>query len=164
MNISKKMQDALNAQIAFEFQSAYIYLGMSAYCSAQNYPGCARWLRLQWQEETGHATRLMDYLVRRGGQGSLSAIEKPTAKFTSLLSLFEQVLKHEQQVTAKIHKLYDLAAAEKDHATTVELQWFVNEQVEEEENATEIVETLRRVGDHAPALMMLDRRLGERQG
>lgn len=162
MTISKKMQDAINAQINFELYSAYVYLSMSHHCEAESLSGCATWLSLQWEEEIAHATRLMNYLNRRGGRVVLEAIEKPPAKFGSLLALFEDVLKHEQEVTAKIHDLYDLATGEKDHASVAELQWFVNEQVEEEENATAIIEQLKMVGDHKPSLLMLDRKLGER--
>jgi ferritin len=162
MNISTKMQNAINGQIRFELFSAYVYLGMSAHCSAEGWPGCAHWLRVQWQEEIGHATRLLDYVLRRGGHVTLEGIEKPPAKFGPLLAMFEQVLEHEQAVTARIHKLVDQAQAEKDHATTAELQWFVTEQVEEEEQATQNVELLKKIGKLEPGLLMFDRRLGER--
>jgi ferritin len=162
MNISTKMQNALNGQIAYELASAYIYLSMSAHCEAEGWQGCAHWLRLQWQEEVGHATRLLDYVLRRGGRVTLEAIDKPPAKFGSLLTMFEQVLGHEQSVTARIHKLVDQAQAEKDHATVAELQWFVTEQVEEEEQATHNVDLLKKIGKQETALLLFDRRLGER--
>jgi ferritin len=158
------MQNSINGQIRYELASAYIYLSMSAHCEAEGWTGCAHWLRLQWQEEIGHGTRLLDYVLRRGGRVTLDALDKPPAKFGSLLAMFEQVLEHEQSVTARIHKLVDQAIAEKDHATVAELQWFVTEQVEEEEQATQIVELLKRVGQHEPALLMFDRRLAERAG
>jgi ferritin len=162
MKISTKMQNAINGQIAYELSSAYLYLGMSAHCEAEGWPGCAHWLRLQWQEEVGHGTRLIDYVLRRGGRVTLDAIEKPPSKFGPLLEMFEQVFEHEQSVTARIHKLMDQAQAEKDHASVAALQWFVNEQVEEEEQAALNVEILRKVGKHDPALLMFDRRLAER--
>lgn len=162
MNISSKMQSALNGQIRYELASAYIYLAMSAHCEAEGWSGCAHWLRLQWQEEVGHATRLLDYVLRRGGRVTLEGIDKPPAKFGSILTMFEQVLEHEQGVTARIHKLVDQATAEKDHATTSELQWFVNEQVEEEEQASRNVDLLKKIGKQEAALLLFDRRLAER--
>jgi ferritin len=162
MNISSKMQNAINGQINYEFFSAYIYLGMSAHCEAEGWTGCAHWLRVQWQEEVGHATRLLDYVLRRGGRVTLHTIDQPPAKFGALQTLFEQVLEHEQSVTARIHKLVDQAQSEKDHATVAELQWFVTEQVEEEEQATLNVELLKKIGKHEPALLMFDRKLAER--
>jgi len=163
MTIGKKMQDAISEQVKHEFYSAYLYLSMAVQCESEGYPGCASWMKLQWQEEIVHATRLMDYVARRGGRVTLQAIDQPPSKFGSLLAMFEQVLKHEQSVTAKIHNLYDLAASEKDHASTAELQWFVTEQVEEEETAMGVVDMLKQIGDHGPALIMLDRQLGARQ-
>ena len=163
MNISKNMQDAISTQVQHEFYSAYLYLSMAIHCDAENYPGCAHWLRLQWQEEIAHATRLIDYVSRRDGQVTLEALDQPPSKFGSLLELFQQVLEHEQSVTAKIHKLYDLATTEKDHASTAELQWFVSEQVEEEDQATQNIETLKQIGDHAAELLVFDRQLAGRQ-
>lgn len=162
MNISSKMQNSINGQIAYELSSAYIYLSMSAHCEAEGWTGCAHWLRLQWKEEVGHGTRLFDYVLRRGGRVTLEAIDKPPTKFGPLLQMFEQVLDHEQSVTARIHKLVDQAQAEKDHATVSELQWFVNEQVEEEEQATRNVDLLKKIGKQETALLLFDRRLGER--
>lgn len=164
MKLAKKMQDALNEQIRHELYSAYLYLSMSHYCEAHNLPGTAKWLRMQWSEEQTHATRLMDYVNRRGGRVALAAIEKPPAEFGTLLHLFEQVLKHEESISAKIHKLYETATAAKDHATATELQWFISEQVEEEQNAGQIVDNLKLIGDNRPGLFMLDRQLGARQG
>ena len=163
MNISKTMQDAIGEQVKHEFYSAYLYLSMAVQCEADTLPGCANWMRLQWQEEIAHATRLMDYVARRGGRITLEAVDKPPSAFGTPLKMFEQVLEHEQSVTAKIHKLYDMATSEKDHATTAELQWFVTEQVEEEEQATQIIDTLKQIGDHGPELLVLDRQLGARQ-
>jgi ferritin len=162
MNISKKMQDAISTQVKHEIYSAYLYLSMSVWCDKENRPGCAHWLKLQWQEELAHAERFMTYLNRRGGSVTLEAINKPPSDFGSLLQLFEQVLEHEQSVTAKINKLYEMAQSEKDYATEGELQWFITEQVEEEESATDIIELLKQVGDHGPSLLMLDRQLGQR--
>lgn len=164
MKISKKLQDALSEQVKHEVNSAYLYLAMSLSCDAEGLSGCAHWLRTQWHEELGHAAKMMQYVNSRGGRVTLAAIDKPPSKYGTPLELFEQVLEHEQNITSKIHKLYDQASSEKDHATTAHLQWFITEQVEEEETASGLVDTLKMIGDHAPALMMFDRRLSERQG
>lgn len=160
--LSKKMSGALNDQINMELASAYTYLSMSAYCDEANLKGAASWLRIQWEEELAHAMKLIDYVAERGGSVTLKAIPQPAGKFKSLLDVFEQVLAHEQKVTAAIGALYDLAAAEKDHASQAFLQWYVNEQVEEESSAGEIISMLRLAGDAGPALLMVDRRLSER--
>jgi ferritin len=160
--LSKDILDGINDQIRNEISSAYLYLAMSAYCESQNLPGMAKWLRIQWQEETEHAMKLFDHIVSRGGTVALQAIERPPSKFKSALGIFEEVLAHEQKVTASINKLYEMALKGKDFATQVELQWFIKEQVEEEKNAGEIVELMKRAGDSGPMLLMLDRQLGLR--
>jgi ferritin len=160
--LSKKMSAALNDQINLELASAYIYLSMSAYCNEANLNGATSWLRIQWEEELAHATKLIDYIAERGGGITLKAIAQPPSKFSSLLDVFEQVLAHEQKVTAAIHKIYDLAVAEKDYASQTFLQWYVNEQVEEENSPAKIIGMLRLVGDSGPALLMVDHRLAER--
>ena len=160
--LSKKMSGALNDQINMELASAYIYLSMSAYCDEGDLKGAASWLRIQWEEELAHATKLIDYIGERGGAVTLKAIAQPPSKFNSLLDVFEQVLAHEQKVTAAIHKIYDLTVAEKDPASQAFLQWYVNEQVEEENSAAEVISMLRLAGDAGPALLMVDHRLSER--
>ncbi len=160
--LSKKMSGALNDQINMELASAYIYLSMSTYCAEADLKGAANWLRIQWEEELEHATKLIDYIGERGGSVTLKAIAQPAGKFKSLLDVFEQVLAHEQKVTAAIHKLYDLAVTEKDPASQAFLQWYVNEQVEEENSPAEIISMLRLAGDTGPALLMIDRHLAER--
>ena len=160
--MSKKMNGALNDQINMELASAYIYLSMSTYCAEANLKGAAGWLRIQWEEEIAHATKLIDYIGGRGGSTALKAIAQPASKFKSLLDVFEQVLAHEQKVTAAIHKLYELAVAEKDPASQAFLQWYVNEQVEEENSPAEIISMLQLAGDTGPALLMVDRHLAER--
>lgn len=164
MMISKKLQKAMCGQIKHEIYSAYLYLSMSAYCDGKSLPGCAHWLKTQWQEEIEHALKLMQFVNSRGGQVTLAAIDQPPSKFGTMLKLFEQVLAHEQSITSKIYKLYDQATDEKDYASAAHLQWFITEQVEEEDTASGLVESLKMIGEHAPALMMFDRRLGEREG
>ena len=162
--ISQALQDAFNEQIKNELYSAYLYLSMSAYFQRINLPGSAHWMRLQSQEEVSHAMKLFDHLNDRGGHVILQAIDQPPSEFKSPLEMFRQALEHEQKVTGMINKLYALAVKENDYPAQVELQWFVTEQVEEEKNATEIVEQLKMVGEHGPSLIMLDRQLGARAG
>jgi ferritin len=160
--LSKKMSGALNEQINMELVSAYLYLSMSTYCAEANLRGGASWLRAQWQEELEHATKLIDYIGERGGSITLKAIASPASRFSSLLDVFEKVLAHEQKVTTAIHKLYNLAFTEKDPASQAFLQWYVNEQVEEENSPAEIISMLRLAGDTGAALLMVDRQLAER--
>ena len=160
--LSKTIQDAMNEQIKNELYSAYLYLSMSAYCEAANLPGFAHWMRVQAQEEVTHAIKFYDFICERGGRVVLQAIDQPPVEFQSPRAVFEQTLEHEQKVTAMIHDLYGLAAQEKDYASQAFLQWFVTEQVEEEGSATQIVETLKMIGDKGQALVMLDRELGKR--
>jgi ferritin len=160
--ISKKVQDAINAQIRMEFDSAHAYLAMSAYFESINLAGCARWMRVQHQEELSHAMKLFDYLNARGGKVVLGGIDQPTGTFKSVRDVFQKVYDHEQKVSASINRLYELAVKEGDHATGVELQWFIREQVEEEKTAAGILEQVKVIGDHGISLLMLDRQLGAR--
>lgn len=160
--LSRKLQDALNEQIKNELYSGYLYLAMSAYFEANNLPGFAHWMRVQAGEEQEHALKFFDFIVDRGGRVVLQAIDQPPVEFQSPLAVFEATLVHEQKVTGLINKLYELAVAENDYPAQVMLQWFINEQVEEEKNATQIVETLKMIGEKGQALIMLDRELGQR--
>lgn len=160
--INKNMQDAINKQIQAEFYSAYLYLAMAAYAEAQNLKGFAHWLKVQYQEETGHAKKLFEYVLERGGKVTLQAIEAPPADFKSPVSMFEEVLGHERKVTALINSLYEVAVAEKDYASQIFLQWFISEQVEEEANASSIVEKLRLLPEKSGALLYIDKELGKR--
>jgi ferritin len=162
--LSANLQAAFNDQINKELFSAYLYLGMSSWCESANLPGAARWLQAQAQEEQGHAMKFYAFVQDRGGKVSLGAIAKPEQEFASLLDLFEQVLDHERKVTASINGLYKTALADGDYPSQVMLQWFVNEQVEEEKNATVVVETLKMVGTQGASLFMVDRQLGARGG
>ncbi|MGC8780811.1 MAG: ferritin [Anaerolineae bacterium] len=160
--INKTVEAAINEQIKHEFYSAYLYLSMSAWAEANNLAGAAHWLRAQAGEEQGHAMKFYDYVVEQGGRVILGPIAQPPAEWTSLLDLYQQVLDHEKKVTALITKLYETALAEKDYATQVLLQWFINEQVEEEKNATQIIEAIKMVGNSGTALYMIDRQLAAR--
>ncbi len=162
MTLSKTLQTALNEQIQKEYYSSYLYLAMSAYLEAQNLPGAAKWTRLQSQEELGHALKLFDHVVDRGGRVTLAAIQQPPQEYGTALDLFQKVLQHEEHVTASIHALYALAIKDQDYPAQVMLQWFVTEQVEEEKSTSVVVEQLKAVGESKSSLMLLDRHLGKR--
>ena len=154
--LSQSVQEAINSQVTKEFYASQLYLAMSAHFEAANLRGFAHWMRLQSEEERGHALRFFDHVLERGGQVELDAVEAPPAEFGAPVDVFRQALQHEQKVTASIHAIYALAAQEKDFATQVFLQWFISEQVEEEANATGMIERLRMAGDDSAALLMLD--------
>jgi ferritin len=160
--MSKKMEAALNKQINAELYSAYLYLSMNSYFHSINLQGFAGWMRVQALEEMTHADKFYKFMVDRGGRVILDVIDKPPVKWTSPLAVFEDVLKHELKVTSLIHSLVDLAITEKDHATNATLQWFVNEQVEEEANADAIVHKLKLIGDNGYGILMLDSELAQR--
>lgn len=160
--ISQDMTKAINEQINKELFSAYIYLDMSAWAERHGMPGVGNWFFVQTQEELTHAQRFYQYLLRVGATVELDAIEKPTHEYDSALALFEKALEHERFITASINSLVDIAVKERDHATEVFLQWFVNEQVEEEENATAIIDQLKLAGSAGGGLFMIDRELATR--
>ena len=160
--ISKKMQEALNGQVAAEFYSAYLYLSMSAYLESIDLKGFANWMRVQYQEEVSHAEKIFDHVIERDGRAIVKAWEAPPAEWKSALDVFETAYKHEQKVTGLINGLVDIAVSEKDHATQIFLQWFVNEQVEEEASVKTIVQQLKLLGDSRAGLFQIDRELGQR--
>lgn len=161
--LSQGIQDAINDQIHHELHSAYVYLSMSAYLEAANFTGFAQWMRMQAREEVNHGMKLFDYVNDRNGRVTLKALEQPPVNFKSALDVFEHALEHEKKVTSMIHSLYALATKENDYATQVALQWFINEQVEEEATATKVVDRLKIAGNDGAALLLLDRELGSRQ-
>jgi len=154
--ISNNLQSAINTQIRNEYYSSYLYLSMSAYCESMNFSGFASWLRKQSEEELAHAMRLFDFLIDRDGRVVLEAIDQPPSEFGSLQEIFQEVLDHEKEVTSMINRLYELALSENDHAASVELHWFIQEQVEEEKSAGDIVEKLKLAGNNSAALLILD--------
>ncbi len=161
--ITKPMETALNRQVNRELYSAYLYLSMSSYFETAGLKGFAKWMRLQAKEEQMHAMKIFDYIIARGGKITPDDIEAPKGKWASAGKVFEDTYAHEQKVTGMIHGLVDLAIQEKDHATFEMLQWFVREQVEEEENASEILNQIRVVGDVPGHLFWLDHELGKRE-
>ncbi len=160
--MSKKMEKALNEQINAEAYSAYLYLAMAAYFEAENLPGLASWMRIQTQEETAHALKFFDFVNERRGRVVLKAIDQPQKEWKSPLAAFEAAFEHEQLVTGRINDLVNLAVEEKDHATGAFLQWFVNEQVEEETSVDRIVQMLKMAEKAPGAMFMIDRELGQR--
>ncbi len=161
--LSKNMQDAINAQVRDELYSAYLYLSMAAYFESLSLPGFASWMRVQSEEEVSHAMKLFDFVNERGGRVELHAIEKPPVEFESPHDVFEATYEHEQKVTGLIHDLYKLALEEQDYASQVMLQWFIEEQVEEEDNVSQILDLLNRLGDNDRGLVLMDRELGQRR-
>lgn len=161
--LSEKMQAAMNRQINAELHSAYLYLAMAAYFEHENLPGFAHWMRLQANEELGHALKFFDFIVERRGRVMLEPVGAVPAEWASSLAVFENALAHERKVTGLIHGLVNLAVEERDHASDSFLQWFVDEQVEEEASADAVVQQLKLAGDSGVALLILDRELGARQ-
>lgn len=156
------MREELNEQIREELSSAYIYLALSARMAAKGLNGFAHWLRRQWEEELVHALKLYDFLLQRDVDVELRALAKPQFSAETPLEVFELVLRHEEHITACINRLYAVAVDEKDYASQTLLQWFVTEQLEEEESAREILDALRLVGNSGASLYLLDRELGSR--
>jgi ferritin len=158
-----ELRDGFQQQMRMEFASAYLYLSMAGFCAHRGLQGMARWLRIQWHEELKHALKFYDFLLERGEAPQLMALEQPPAQWDSIHQLFEQVLAHEQKVTANIHRLYQRAGELHDYPAQVFLHWFIEEQVEEENQARAVLDQLRLVGESGMGLYLLDRQLGERQ-
>ena len=160
--ISPKIQDAINAQINAAFLSAYLYLSMGMHFEAEGHTGIANWFRIQFKEEQAHAEIFINYLLSRGGRVELKAIADVPTTWESPLAAYTDTLAHEEKVTALINNLYALAEAEHDYATRGKLDWFVAEQVEEEETAKSLIDRLKLIGDNGLALYMLDQELAQR--
>lgn len=160
--MKKEVQDAVNSQIRAEFESAYTYLAMAAVMESANLKGFASWLRIQWEEEVGHAMRLYDFVLQRGGEVELKDLDKPKVESKEPIKLFRQVLKMEQDNTRHIHELYDLAVGHHDYPLQILLHWFIDEQVEEEDIVESVLEKLKLIGDSGPNLFLLDQEMGDR--
>jgi ferritin len=160
--ISKTMQDSLNAQINLEQASAQLYLAMGAHCEGRSFRGFAHWLKVQAGEETKHALKLVDFLLDRQGKLELKAVAPPPTDFGGVIEVFEKTLEHERNITKRINGLFEQARAEKDYASEVALQWYVNEQVEEESQVQQIVDHLHAVGDKGGGIWFLDSRMAKR--
>jgi ferritin len=160
--IGQRMQEAINEQVMHEAFSAYLYASMAAYFHANGLDGMARWMMAQAQEEVGHALRFFDHINERGGRVELLAIEKPQAEWDSPLAAYKAALAHEEFITGRIDGLVKLAREENDNAAEIMLQWFVTEQVEEEDSVSKVIDMLEIAGEKGPGLLMADRELGQR--
>jgi ferritin len=160
--LSEKMQQALNDQVNAEFYSAYLYLSMHAYFKSINLDGFANWMYYQAQEELTHGMKIYDFINQRGGRVQLRQIKAPETQWESPLAVFEATLQHEQKVTSLINGLVELALSEHDHASNIFLQWFVSEQVEEEESVGGVLEQLKLMGEAKSGFFMIDRELARR--
>jgi ferritin len=160
--LNPKVEAALNRQIHSEIHSSYVYLAMSAYLAKNNWVGAAKWMRIQSQEEYGHAMRLFDFVLARNGQVELHPLDGPKHEFASVVDVFEAAYAHEKEVSRQIDALYELAGQQKAYAALVQLEWFINEQVEEEKTVREIVAQMNLVKDDPASLLDIDRELGAR--
>lgn len=159
---SKTVEAAVNEQIGMEFFSAYLYLSMSAAFERKSLGGFAHWMRMQYEEELVHATKMFDFMIDNDGTVVLPAIAKPAPEFGTPLEIAKEALAHEKQITASIIRLYELAVKENDYPTQIIMQWFISEQTEEEKNVGDIVAHLELVGDDGPALLLMDNQLASR--
>lgn len=161
--LTKRIQDALNEQINAELWSAYLYLSMATYCHEQGMSGTANWFEVQFKEEQDHAKIIYNYIVSRNGRVLLKPIQEVPSEWKSIRQAYENSLAHEKEVTAMIDNLYAMAAEEKDFATQSMLQWFLDEQVEEEESVQTILDHLNMIKENGHGMYMIDKELGERE-
>ncbi len=160
--LSEKLEKSLNDQITFEFYSSYTYLAMSAFCESSDLSGFANFFRVQAKEELDHAMKLYDYVFQKGGKVVLGEIEQPKKEYDSMVDLFETGLSHERIVTNRIYDITDIATEEREHATISFLKWFIDEQVEEENNFNSLLKKVKRCENNSAALYMLDDELANR--
>jgi ferritin len=160
--VSKKMIDTLNNHLNEEFYSSYLYLSMASYFEENNLKGFAQWFKIQSQEEYGHGMKFYSFIIQVGGKVTLKAIKAPKTTWKSIIEVFAETLAHEKHITGLINKIVGQAMQEKEYATNNFLQWFVNEQVEEEATVEEIINKLEMIGDAKSGLFMMDRELGAR--
>ncbi len=160
--LTQRMEEALVGQVNKEMYSAYLYMAMSSYCESKGLKGFGNWFMVQYHEEMLHAMKIYEYVNRQGGRAVLKALAEPPSEFGTPLDMLKKTLEHERFITKSINELVDLAIEEKDHATQIFLQWYVTEQVEEEENDNDIIAQLELIGDSKQALLMLDKDLGAR--
>ena len=160
--LSKSLENAINDQVTFEFYSSYTYLAMAAYCESGDLSGFANFFRVQAKEEIDHAMKFYDYVFQKGGTIVLGEIDKPKDTYKDVVEVFETGLAHEELVTKKIYSIMDIAVAQKEHATISFLNWFVDEQVEEENNFHSLLKKVRRSEGNPAALYMMDDELAAR--
>ena len=160
--LNKKLELELNKQLNAELDAAYLYLSMSAYLASNNLSGFSNWMKVQFEEEQFHALKLFNYIIERGGNVTLTAIDTPKNKWKDIVDVFEDVLAHEEKITSLINNLVDVAMHEKDHATVNMLQWYVAEQVEEEAGVSDILDQLKLIDGKGAGMFMLDREMKQR--
>ena len=160
--LNKKLEKELNKQLNAELDAAYLYLSMSAYLASNNLSGFSNWMKVQFEEEQFHALKLYNYIIERGGNVILTAIDTPKNKWKDIVDVYKDVLAHEEKITSSINNLVDIAMQEKDHATVNMLQWYVAEQVEEEAGVSEILDQLKLIGGKGTGMFMLDREMKQR--
>jgi len=160
--LKKKIEEAMNGQLNREFYSAYLYLSMAGYFEHKSLPGFSHWMKIQYQEEIAHTMKFFKYINERGGRVVLTSVKAPPDDWNSPLNVFEETMKHEEEVTENINELLDIAMKEKDHATTNFLQWYIEEQVEEEANVSNIIAQLKMIQGSNESLYLLDKELGQR--
>jgi ferritin len=155
--INKNVEKALNEQIKREEDSSRIYLSMASWAERNGYPGASDWLYVQTEEERIHMLKLVHYLNDRGGNAVIPALEAPSARFKSLTDVFQQVLKHEEFISASINELYAICTKEKDFTTANYLQWYISEQIEEESTVRNILDQIRLTGTEKGGLFLMDK-------
>ncbi|RME61586.1 MAG: ferritin [Caldilineae bacterium] len=159
--MNDKILAALNDQVWAEFVAFYTYLSMSAWLEANDWPGFAQWMRQHSAEEQMHAMKIYDFINERNGKVALQAIDQPPTEFNSVQEVFETALEHERHVTARINDIYRLAQEEGDYPTQVLMEWFINEQVEEEKIVEDALVMVKRAGDNPFQLMYVDQIIGQ---
>lgn len=160
--LSQRLNEELNKQIMYEFFSAHLYLAMAAKFESLDFPGAASYMKVQADEEKSHAMKMFDFIAEKGGEVEILGFETPVVKGTNILEIFEETLEHEQWVTQRINLLMDIAQEEKDYSAISFLNWFIDEQVEEESTADGIIKKLRLIGDNGNGLYQMDKELGQR--
>jgi len=161
--MDKRLYELLNQQIKSELYSAYLYLSMASYCDSVNLEGFSKWMKVQAKEEVGHAMKIYEFLNDRNERVILEGIEKPPSDFSSPVDIFSKTLEHEKKVTAMIEKIFEAAKDAGDSASIVFLQWFINEQVEEEKQAGRVLEKLKMIEKSPAGLLFIDNELGKRE-
>lgn len=156
------IQEKMNYQIQAEMFSSNLYLSMSSWATEKGYKGISHWMKMQAMEEHMHAMKFIGFIEDRGGKVDIRAIEQPEKKWNGVLDIFDAVLTHEKKVTSLINSLYDIALQEKDHASTSFLQWFIDEQVEEEATVSELIDEIKLAGESGPGFYMIDKELSQR--
>lgn len=160
--INKKVEKAINEQINKEYFSAYLYLSMAAYCEKEGLSGIGNWMKVQFEEEQFHAMKFFNYINERGGIVTLTSLEDPKTEWKNIVEVFEDTLEHERFITKSINDLMDIAIEEKDHATVSFLNWYIDEQVEEEANAETILNRLKLIKGEGNGILMLDKEMSTR--